>query len=721
MKKTTTIFVFILISNLTSFSQRISYDDIIKKVQKNELIKAYTLLIEYQEKKPEFANTYFQLGNISFAQTINSHPIKDKERIDYLIYNCKLFYNLCNSKLNKQSNDARKNEQYYKTITELQTIKKLENPIIQSYIDNQIKKIAEIETKTNQAYQYFTKFTKSYNSMVDIYNQFLTKFINENNICLYPKDSIFQLTSKIIKLFDSTIYYFEQYQNTNLKTYYRNIQIQKIKIQDISYYMLDGAIRTNLLANEILLWNYKKWALEIQKQLTNNITHLRETIAKTNKDLDNYQKQIESMPFSNNYQTYEIQPQVFFEIEKYDPNSIITTLFIYKKNKIDLIIQTKKKFNDTTNNKNTYQNKLIEYQNFLDQKQQTILSLNNLKNRITPSNYLSHKEFLDFNFKNYTNLVQYPEKQLAAIDSISDKVTYNINYITLRDKICTFSNIPSNKNKISFYVNPQSPLLSPQDTSFTLSITKNKNNTYATGFIKNKSNAQPFIILQQDTNQIFFKTINTNNNEAGTSLFAYTTGIWVVTHNFDKNQNTLYNFDNTGKQTNKTNLNFPQYIRSTYFDEINNYIIFIANGYNANYISETNDTLIITKYDPTKNTNQWTHKINTQGKFIDILKFDTTFHIIANFTKIQYNQHQIQSTQNSIANIIISENGNILSIEPITKSQTEQFYGNSATKIDNQSIIIFGTQKQTNIYNSKIKKLQNPKIYNINKKEITSE
>jgi hypothetical protein len=168
MKRTIITIIILSTSFITTYSQRISYDDIIKKIQKNQLIKAYTLLFEYQEKNPEFANTYFQLGNISFIQTINSHPIKDKERIDYLIYNCRLFYNLCNLKLASQTNDARKNEDYYKTIPEFQTLKKLENPIVQSYIDNQLKKITEIENKTNQAYQFFIKFTNSYNSMVDL-------------------------------------------------------------------------------------------------------------------------------------------------------------------------------------------------------------------------------------------------------------------------------------------------------------------------------------------------------------------------------------------------------------------------------------------------------------------------------------------------------------------------------------------------------------------------
>lgn len=721
MKKTIITFVLLSISSLTSFSQRISYDDIIKKIQKNEFVKAYSLLFEFQEKNPEFANTYFQLGNISYIQTINSHPVKDKERIDYLIYNCRLFYNLCNLKLSAQTNDARKNEDYYKTISEFQTIKKLENLIVQSYIDNQIKKINEIENKTNKGYHYFSKFTNSYNSMVHLYNVFLTKFSNENNICLYPKDSVFQLTTRITKLFDSTIYYFEQYQNTDLKSIYPNFQKQKIKIQDISYYMLDGAIRTNLLADEIILWNYKKWASDIQKQLTNSITHLRETIAKTYKELNKYEAQLITFPFSNNYPIYEIEPQVFFEIEKYDPNSIITSLFIFRKNKIDLLTQTKKTFNDTTNTKNNYQSKLIEYQNFIIQKQQTSQSLNNLKIKINENNYLSHKEFFDFFFKNYSFLAQYPDKQTITIDSIFNKVTYNINYITLRDKICSFSNCQKNKRKIPFYINPQSPLLSPKDTSFTLSIIKNKNNTYATGFTKSNNNSQPFIILNQDTNEVFFKTLSSNNNEAGISLSAYSSGVWVVTHNFDKNQNSIYNFDNSGKQIIKNNLNFPQYVRNSYYDEINNYLIFVANGYNTNYLSETNDTLIVSKYDPTKNSILWIQKINIKGKVIDILKFDTTFHLIANFTHIKYQENQIQSNQNSIIDIVINENGKIIDFVQINKPEEKQFYAISVSKIDNQSFILFATQNQTNIYNTTTFKIMNPKIYNINKKEIMSE
>ena len=177
----------------------------------------------------------------------------------------------------------------------------------------------------------------------------------------------------------------------------------------------------------------------------------------------------------------------------------------------------------------------------------------------------------------------------------------------------------------------------------------------------------------------------------------------------------------TGVQTCALPIYIPQYVRNTYYDEINNYLIFVANGYNTNYLSETNDTLIVTKYDPTKNSILWTQKISIKGKFIDILKFDTTFHIIANFTNLKHQEYQLQSKQNAIIDIIVSENGKIINIHQITKNETEKFFGVSASKIDNQSLIIFGTENQTNIYNSFNKNLQKPKIYNIDKKEIISQ
>ena len=93
-KKIILLILFVCVLYSTYSQRKLKYKDIYDVVLANNIEQAYSLLTEYQKIDPEFPNTYFQLGLISFDWTKDADPLTQMSEVEYFIYNSTLFLGL---------------------------------------------------------------------------------------------------------------------------------------------------------------------------------------------------------------------------------------------------------------------------------------------------------------------------------------------------------------------------------------------------------------------------------------------------------------------------------------------------------------------------------------------------------------------------------------------------------------------------------------------------
>lgn len=696
------IILLLFLLNLSLSAQKLKYDDIIEEINQKDYRTAYNLLFDYQQTDPDFPNTYFQLGNISYYWAKNSDPFLNLDRTEYYIKNTKLFFGLAISKLNAQNNDAKRNDDYYKTAHELKSFDKLDNTIVIDFISKRLEKIEEFDKNIHQSVFYFENTIRTYNNTIELFNQIITENKNLDNIYIQPKISTLSKTNQIILAYDSTLYFYQLYKNsiTNypIKSY-KQVLVEK----NINTYRLQGLTSTNFLNDTIYIWNFKEWAKTIQNKLSGDISHFRETITKTNKALTEKENEINRASYSNSISNFILDQKVLFEIEKYDFNSIITDLFKYKKSMLDLSIQSKKTFNDTSNFTIKFNNRLSNYYKLSLLKNTTDSLLNVLSDKVTSDNYLKHKDFLDFNFQNIDGLNTYISTQKQQNSNTYNSSTENLKYFLFRDiyfQKTGNQTIEYRGHQIQLYIDKTNPPEATTNKYYTTAISSYQNSIYIAGYIKTNIGASAFIAKITDNEVDWLKSSSSGARaiDYGAQISSSSAGCVIIVHTIHNNRhtNTLIQLSELGQQQLKHELNSSLTPRILIFDEINSNVVVAFHGYKFCYFNETSDSVKISKLNLTTKEFSIDKEISLSGNIVSIIKIDTTYNILTNCKKINTSDLTLNFNQTKALLIKTSQHGKIIASTEIPLNQN--FWLINAFKINNKTINLICSIKNENYY-----------------------
>ncbi len=723
MKKYLT-FIFIIFSSAI-YAQTPKYNNIIDLIEQKNFTKAYTLLYDYQAKNPEFANTYFQLGNITYDMTFKSDPIKNLSESEYYIYNTKLYYGLCINKLQAQEKDVKHNEKYYKTDSELKKIDKLNNEIVINLLDKRLDKIKEYDKNIHSTVKNFNNFIDTYHKTTEIFIEIITQYPNLANLYLEEKSKLLKELNRLSLNYDSTIFYYNKYIN-GLNNYPILTYHQQISPQPIKTYRLQGISQPNFLADTITIWDYKSWAEALRTKLNGDISHFRQTISKANKELANKEREIKNYQgFSNSLKPFNIEQKIIFEIEKFDYNSLITSLLQYRTEKIRLLVKSKRKFNDTTTFLPLIQTRSKELFDLISIKLKADSLINIAENKTTKDNYQKHKDFLDFNYNGYDGLKNYFKSQKIEINQITQEAIKNNLYITYRDVFGLTAKQKTIKYQdkiLKNYVEKIAPEAAQTNQFYTLDIALTKDGSkYITGYYKTSMGSMGFVAKITNNQVAWFK--NTSNSprvtQYGIKITGNTKGCYVIIRTIinDKPINTLLQFDSEGNQKLNIKLSPQQIPRNLYIDDINQTAIITFQGKNVDKYNDTDKKLSIQKIDLSKKSEIWTKNFTLEGNIINIIKFDTTYHIFANYKNATISQTAFLNDGYNILHIRISDNGDQIETDEI---KSEFFcYGLNIYKINSNTLELIGLTQKVDIYKTKFNKLPKPYIIFITKNNKT--
>ena len=253
--------VFIL-SLLLAGTAVLAEDEFITALERAKSVSKHVgifQLSKYQIANPKFAATYYHLGILSDSTIADEHPIRNYPELKESLYRTRLYYGNCIH----YAKDQTLKPQYYEDI-KLKG-KKLTYEDLYSDLSKRIAKVREQEKKAMELYNSYTRLVERYSLCRQLFTAFMEKYTREKNAHLFFNDTDRQTLTLIASQADSVEYDIKALHNA-LKKMPVSDYNPKFKFERINLYRLDGLSHTDILQNEVVLWDYAEWSRRFMKE-----------------------------------------------------------------------------------------------------------------------------------------------------------------------------------------------------------------------------------------------------------------------------------------------------------------------------------------------------------------------------------------------------------------------------------------------------------------------
>ncbi|MEP3387290.1 MAG: hypothetical protein ABJO02_03825 [Reichenbachiella sp.] len=328
----------------SSFAQKkIKYDkEIFPLIEAKNFDQAMPLLWEYlsDPKNAEEPNPNLQVG-LYYEGLVNGYHIITDSTAILGASDTAVIY-LTKAKTLITEKELKKNDEFYQDFyrRDLRTgdfgIKISD---VQLDIEKKLQSLRNINKYAKSIYADLYSLNVANEFSMGAYQAFAKQYPNINDLYLMAnedtKDSLVAIIDK----------------NTEIKEKFENVRDAVSRIgkkgyspelewKDIEAYGEDGLTSVDFFANDVVAWNYGKWAEDAEDVIKRDITRLKSQISQTNKDLKAQGEKINGgSGILDEEPITEIDPSLLEDINKFDENSIAIDLLniLVSKNKFDYL------------------------------------------------------------------------------------------------------------------------------------------------------------------------------------------------------------------------------------------------------------------------------------------------------------------------------------------------------------------------------------------------
>ncbi|WP_456458648.1 hypothetical protein [Reichenbachiella sp.] len=328
----------------SSFAQKkIKYDkEIFPLIEAKNFDQAMPLLWEYlsDPKNAEEPNPNLQVG-LYYEGLVNGYHIITDSTAILGASDTAVIY-LTKAKTLITEKELKKNDEFYQDFyrRDLRTgdfgIKISD---VQLDIEKKLQSLRNINKYAKSIYADLYSLNVANEFSMGAYQAFAKQYPNINDLYLMAnedtKDSLVAIIDK----------------NTEIKEKFENVRDAVSRIgkkgyspelewKDIEAYGEDGLTSVDFFANDVVAWNYGKWAEDAEDVIKRDITRLKSQISQTNKDLKAQGEKINGgSGILDEEPITEIDPNLLEDINKFDENSIAIDLLniLVSKNKFDYL------------------------------------------------------------------------------------------------------------------------------------------------------------------------------------------------------------------------------------------------------------------------------------------------------------------------------------------------------------------------------------------------
>lgn len=300
-----------------------------KLIQEKDIIGHdvfFAQLQEFQKNNAQYGNVYYQLGKMELEFFSNLDPIVERVASRQYIYNSKTNFGLAKNYADER--EIVKNPEWYDT----QDLKNKD-----SLVSNTLNALDE-------KYQATVGYTEAYEQLIINYDKAVSHYLkaredfisintsadNLRDLFLKADDSLRQVVKQVGVHFDSCMLHLDIYRDTyQLLPHPKKRQVN-VSLSQIDHFRMNGITPTNFLADDIDMWDYKKWSDTFMELIHEEVDGLKEEITTaytfftdTNRRMISGDECIQA-----NIDDLKLQ-RIINLITKYDNQSVLTDIFSY--------------------------------------------------------------------------------------------------------------------------------------------------------------------------------------------------------------------------------------------------------------------------------------------------------------------------------------------------------------------------------------------------------
>lgn len=710
MKKLT-LLILTLAAVQSSFGQKLEkYEDALPRILTLPPSGALAQLKRYIPEEPEEPSIYFQMAVIYETRYKNSDPIKDYA---YKVGNAReaiKAYSVADRFLDEKA--VRKNEELYFNFGQMDEKGRIEveYDTVRQHIDAIVAEMKQYVTNMPIIYDKYTNSFSNYDKAHKEFTAIVGEYPTFKDLYLLFDESVDARFEQIKKDYLESQKYWEEYKSAS-DTFDIGYD-QEMVSKPIKVYRLDGLeSKINFLESRIEVWDYASWVDETRGIIHAEIDKLRLDLAKENLRLNRRIEQAEPDFIRDEFEPLKVTKEVLFNLRKYDLNSVVEPIFIYKEKKHDLIYQEMlSKQLDTATNLDV-ERKLYLYGQMVNRIKEADTVLSDIRRRNTQASLNKYPEFINTHYQGISGITA----------MITEERTTNKNDVTqyigtIRDRLYDILGSDSVAEVIT-YKRQQIPLqeqlsmdaemLTPGPVT-THRINNFDGSTFLGGIFKNEkeNKVQAFVCgVTPDKkvgwyNEYLLQFDSAIGYDSHTRIGAMKTvpgGLAVMLHGLDTNgsrHNHLYILDEKGEVTLSKRLILNQFPRTINYNERTNTLMITYKG--TDYLDDIlqQSELIMANYSIYGDL-LWQQRINYKGDINSVVNLDDGYMLVGNYNELKMLDGKISraggsNTDTRTFALKIDLAGEITDMK--TFGSSESYFTNKIYKVSDDCINVFGSR-----------------------------
>jgi hypothetical protein len=410
MKRFASILLFL--APLLADAQRVKFRDLVPLLSTYSAERQKNELKEYLAVDLDHPNTNFRLALLYEENYKNADPLTNYA---FAMSNAEQATNrYIKSKQLVDEREVNRNGEYYAPIFKAFDAKgnpaipfpKVSAKIIVGYDSSLL-----FRAKMPPIYKAFTKSVNFYDQSVRLFAGLTEEFATIEDLYLMHDESVDARLSKIKINYDSSVFYLNKYLEL-IKEYPIKGHRPSYKVRAIVTYRLDGLLTNiNFLTDQIQLWDYSAWVIQVRAKINGEVADLRKKIASTNQKIEDNLSKIGSV-FSNFPAVVKVDKQLTFNLNNLDRQSMVLSLLDYKAYKQELEIQSRSKSLDTL--PTTRNAEIFSQLIYTNRKADTLVK--EFKTRISEGMTKKHRDFVTKFFGGVPGLEKYAGTEQKIIN-----------------------------------------------------------------------------------------------------------------------------------------------------------------------------------------------------------------------------------------------------------------------------------------------------------------
>mgnify|MGYP006266700907 CR=1 FL=1 len=711
MKQLTSILLLFLVCGQALSQKRPKLKNELPKILQLPSSGQIAVLNVYKAEDPEDGSIDLQMG-VVYEKRFRDSDILTEYKYKYGNAMAAL-KSIRMARIRIDERDVRKNEEHYfnfGTVDEKGRVD-VDYDTIRAYMEAVDPVLSEFLDRAPGIYAAFTNSFSYYDEAHKQFTNLIGGLTTRKDLLLLYGTEMDQKMEEIKTNYLKAIDYFRAYQDS-IKDYPISYD-QQLIIKDLEIYRLDGLeSQINFLKPTVEVWNYAKWVDDTRSYIEENIDQLRTRLAqedlRVNRELESATPDF----IREEFDPLKIDKELLFTLRKFDLNSVVEPIFLYKQAKHDLIHQELIAELVDTSQSVDIDRKLYLYGRALNKVIDADTLLQEILNRNTEETHSKYPVFLAQNYGGRTGITSFvtaeQNQNKQEFEAYVDKLRAGVFKKILPDT--TVSEIKRRRTALPFMTAPQPGLAIVKDGLVTTHKLINFDSSAFIGGVRyNESEEKIESYIAGITNdkkigwfnQYLLQIDSASGNDAHTRVAAMGIipgGVALVLHgkktDAQKRVNQLMIIDESGELTMNRRIPFTEYPRTITYNDRENSLIITFKGKDYQKDIFLADELIVSNFNILGDL-KWQQRIEYKGDIVDLVPVLDGYALIGNYNTINDLNGRIvkageTNTETEAFALRISNDGIFQSFEVFEAARS--YFVNEVYKVSDDCINLIGVE-----------------------------